>query len=83
MDPAMRRNVWTLINELKKQGMTIILTTHYLDEAEKLCDRVCFLNRGVIEFIDTPANLLKKTQEASLEDVWLKLAEDTIKDGNC
>ena len=75
MDPAMRISLWNFIKQLKQNGMTIILTTHYLDEAEKLCDRVCFLNRGSVEFIDTPENLLRLTKKDNLENVWLELAK--------
>lgn len=75
MDPAMRISLWSFIKQLKNNGMTIILTTHYLDEAERLCDRVCFLNQGSVECIDTPENLLRLTKKDNLESVWLELAK--------
>lgn len=78
MDPAMRIALWNFMKVLKNQGLTIILTTHYLDEAEELCDRVCFLNNGMVDFFDTPQNLLKKTNQKNLEKVWLELAKNNI-----
>jgi ABC-2 type transport system ATP-binding protein len=72
MDPHIRRELWNTIKLLKDKGMTILLTTHYLDEAEILSDRVCFLNQGVIELIDTPVNLLNKFKQKNLEEVFIK-----------
>ena len=56
-DPEARRDFWELIRGLRDQGTTIVLTTHYLEEAEALADRVAVINRGKILEIDTPANL--------------------------
>jgi ABC-2 type transport system ATP-binding protein len=72
MDPHIRRELWRTIKLLKNNGMTIVLTTHYLDEAEVLSDRVCFLNKGSIELIDTPENLLKDFKQKNLEDVFIQ-----------
>ena len=66
-----RRNVWEIIKELKAQGLTVILTTHYLDEAEKLSDRVCILNKGRVTLIDTPENLITNSKERNLEDMFV------------
>lgn len=76
LDPHVRHEVWDLLRELKKDGVTVILTTHYLDEAEALSDRVCLLDEGVVRLIDTPANLMKEHEKASLEDVFIKLIND-------
>ena len=76
LDPHIRRNLWELIKDLKKDGVTVILTTHYLDEAEILADRVCILDKGLVRLIDTPANLKSAHQKGNLEDVFLKLMED-------
>ena len=54
LDPQVRRQLWNLIQELKLSGITIILTTHYIEEAEMLCDRVGVLNRGRLIALDTP-----------------------------
>lgn len=76
LDPHVRHEVWALLKELKNDGVTVILTTHYLDEAEALSDRVCILDEGVVRLIDTPANLLAAHQKARLEDVFIKLIND-------
>jgi ABC-2 type transport system ATP-binding protein len=58
LDPQVRRQLWNLIQGLKREGITIILTTHYIEEAEMLCDRVGVLNRGRLIALDTPAALV-------------------------
>jgi len=61
--------------------VTVILTTHYLDEAEQLSDRVCIIDKGLIKLIDTPENLLADFKKKNLEDVFLGLMHE-IKDEN-
>ncbi len=73
LDPHIRRQLWEHIKLLKQQGVTVLLTTHYLDEAEQLSDRVCILDQGVIKLIDTPAKLMEDFKEKNLEDVFLQL----------
>lgn len=73
LDPHIRRNLWEMIKDLKKDGITVLLTTHYLDEAEKLSDRVCILDKGDIKLIDTPDKLLADFQQKNLEDVFIEL----------
>jgi len=73
LDPHIRRNLWDIIKGLKSQGMTVLLTTHYLDEAEKLSDRVCILDKGKICLIDTPDKLMSDFKQANLEDVFVEL----------
>jgi len=58
LDPQARRHLWDLVDELKKAGRTIILTTHYMDEAERLCDRVAIMDHGKIIALGTPAQLI-------------------------
>ncbi len=77
LDPHVRRDIWDIIKDLKKDGITVLLTTHYLDEAEKLSDRVCVLDKGVIQIIDTPINLMEKHNQKNLEDVFVKLIESS------
>ncbi|MFZ5450373.1 MAG: ABC transporter ATP-binding protein [Thermodesulfobacteriota bacterium] len=60
LDPQVRRQLWSLIQQLKMEGITIVLTTHYIEEAEMLCDRVGILNRGRLITLDTPAALVAR-----------------------
>ncbi len=62
LDPLVRRNVWNLINKIKKQGKTIILTTHYMEEAEKLCDRVAIMESGKIIAMGETHKLVRSTK---------------------
>lgn len=68
LDPQVRRKIWQLLLDLKAQGITIILTTHYIEEAEFLCDRVAILNRGRLVALDTTKNLCAGH---SLEETFL------------
>lgn len=76
LDPHIRRNLWEIIKSLKNEGVTILLTTHYIEEAEILSDRVCILDKGVISLIDTPDNLKKNFSQSNLEDVFIKLLQE-------
>ncbi|MGO5160019.1 MULTISPECIES: ABC transporter ATP-binding protein [unclassified Bilifractor] len=58
MDAFARRQMWELLRKLQRQNITIILTTHYIEEAEALCDRVAFLHKGKLDVVDTPSNLI-------------------------
>ncbi len=80
LDSPIRRSLWELIKELKQSGVTILLTTHYLEEAEYLSDRVCVLDQGVIRMVDTPQNLLNAYHKKNLEDVFLHLLEEEKKE---
>jgi len=73
LDPHIRRNLWDVIRGLKQQGITVLLTTHYLDEAEKLSDRVCILDKGQIQLIDTPDKLIADFKQKNLEDMFIEL----------
>ena len=77
LDPHIRRNLWDIIKQLKNDGVTILLTTHYIEEAEVLSDRVCILDQGVIKLIDTPDNLKKDYSKENLEDVFIKLMQES------
>src|SRR5437764_8820414 len=57
LDPQARRNLWDMIKKIKREGTTVMLTTHYMDEAENLCDRVGIIDEGKIIGIDSPHNL--------------------------
>jgi ABC-2 type transport system ATP-binding protein len=73
LDPHVRRNLWDIIKGLKDQGFTVLLTTHYLDEAEKLSDRVCILDKGKIQLIGTPDKLMEDFKQTNLEDMFIEL----------
>jgi len=73
LDPHIRRSLWDAIRELKEDGITVLLTTHYLDEAEKLSDRVVILDQGLIKLIDTPDKLMADFKQKNLEDVFIEL----------
>ncbi len=62
VDVELRNNLWDNVKQLNKQGVTIILTTHYLNEAEEMCNRIGILNKGNLVALDTTKNLLKKIQ---------------------
>jgi ABC-2 type transport system ATP-binding protein len=84
LDPQARRHLWDLIRNIKQKGITVILTTHYLEEAEMLCDRVAIMDKGKIIALDSPKNLVKAllkrgfkkeqhVEQANLEDVFIDL----------
>ena len=75
LDPQVRRRIWALIKNLKAQGITIVLTTHYIEEAEALCDRVAILNRGRTVALDATKNLCAGK---SLEEKFLELTGAAI-----
>lgn len=60
LDPQARQKIWGLVREIREQGSTIFLTTHYMDEAERLCDRVGIIDQGIMIALDTPAQLVKQ-----------------------
>ncbi len=91
LDPQARRNLWELIRTIREKGTTVMLTTHYMDEAEILCDRVGIIDNGKILTIDTPDSLIdkllqkgfqrkKQIRPASLEDVFLNLTGHEMRD---
>lgn len=91
LNPQARRNLWELIKDLRASGCTIVLTTHYLDEAEVLCDRVAIVDSGKIIAIDTPEGLIdqllqtgfkkeKEVKAANLEDVFLHLTGKELRE---
>ena len=76
LDSHIRRELWEVIGELRSQNITVILTTHYLDEAEYLSDRICLIHGGTIRTVDTPKNLKNQHQKNNLEEVFLKFVDD-------
>jgi len=79
LDPHSRRSVWDKLNHLKEKDTTLILTTHYMEEAEILCDRVAIMDSGKIITIDSPSRLTG-LQGGNLEDVYLKLTGRSLRD---
>lgn len=84
LDPQARRHLWDLIRSIQQKGVTVILTTHYMEEAEMLCNRVAIMDAGNIIALDSPKNLVKKllstgfkkahyVEQANLEDVFIDL----------
>nr|WP_248930857.1 ABC transporter ATP-binding protein [Paenibacillus hamazuiensis] len=65
LDPQARRTLWDIILRMKEQGKTIVLSTHYMDEAHVLCDRICLMDKGEIIALDTPRNLVRSLQSDS------------------
>lgn len=91
LDPQARRHLWGSIRRIRSEGKTIVLTTHYMEEAEELCDRVAIMDRGSIRALATPRALIgdllaggftKERVErlASLEDVFLHLTGHSLRD---
>ncbi|MBT3455443.1 ABC transporter ATP-binding protein [bacterium] len=78
LDPHVRHGLWDIIRMLKKQGVTVILTTHYLDEAEVLSDRICILDKGKIKLIDSPEKLKTEYKKGNLEDVFIELMKEDV-----
>jgi len=81
MDPQSRRAIWDFIRELKAKGKTIILTTHYMEEAEELCDRVGIIDHGKLIELGSPAELRSKYGAKTLEDVFIQLTGRGIREG--
>jgi len=81
MDPRARRNVWEFIASLKNQKKTIILTTHYMEEAEALSDKVGIIDYGELIALGTPKELMQKYEVKNLEEVFLKITGRRILEG--
>ena len=92
LDPQARRHLWELIEKVRAKGISVIMTTHYMDEAEILCDRIAVMDNGKIVAIDTPKNLIKQlldrgfskkqhVEQANLEDVFIDLTGKELRDG--
>jgi ABC-2 type transport system ATP-binding protein len=80
MDPQSRHAVWDFIKELKKEDKTIILTTHYMEEAEELCDRVGIIDHGKLIALGNPQTLISKKKVKNLEEVFIALTGRKIRE---
>jgi len=81
MDPRARRKTWTFIGDLKQRDKTIVLTTHYIEEAEALCDRVGIIDYGELIALGSPKELMKKHDATNLEEVFMKITGRRIMEG--
>jgi ABC-2 type transport system ATP-binding protein len=91
LDPQARRNLWNLISSIRQKGTTVIITTHYMDEAEVLCDRVAIMDAGKIVALASPDSLIdnlmasgferrKEVKAANLEDVFIAMTGHSLRD---
>jgi ABC-2 type transport system ATP-binding protein len=91
LDPQARRNLWDLIKAIRDKGTTVILTTHYMDEAEVLCDRVAIIDAGKIVALASPDQLIdelvatgferpKEVKKANMEDVFIQLTGHALRE---
>jgi ABC-2 type transport system ATP-binding protein len=91
LDPQARRNLWDLIRDIRERGTTVIITTHYMDEAEVLCDRVAIVDSGKIIALASPDQLIdelvangfekpKEVKQANLEDVFINLTGHSLRE---
>jgi ABC-2 type transport system ATP-binding protein len=80
MDPQSRRATWDLIRSLKERERTVILTTHYIEEAEALADRVGIIDHGKLIALDTPGALMEEQGAGNLEEVFIKLTGRRIRE---
>jgi len=71
-DPQARRALWDTLRGLQQRGLTIILTTHYMEEADRLCQRLAIIDHGAILTIDTPAALKRSLPGGHILDVWVR-----------
>src|SRR5215203_3869912 len=91
LDPQARRNLWHLVRQIRSKGTTVIITTHYMDEAEFLCDRVAIVDSGKIVALNSPDGLIdelvatgferpKEVKQANLEDVFIHLTGKSLRE---
>lgn len=91
LDPQARRSLWDLIKSIREKGTTVIITTHYMDEAEVLCDRVAIIDSGKIIALETPDKLIddllasgferrKEMKGANLEDVFIQMTGHSLRE---
>lgn len=91
LDPQARRNLWDLIVDIRSKGTTVIITTHYMDEAEQLCDRIAIMDEGKIISLDSPDKMIddlvatgfekpKQVKAANLEDVFIHLTGKAMRE---
>ena len=80
LDPQTRQAIWKLAAKFNGEGKTLIFTTHYMEEADKMCNRVAIMNSGKLVALDTPKNLKKMSNSSKLEEVFIHLTGEEIRD---
>ena len=75
VDVTLRQQLWKYIKNLKSKGKTILLTTHYIEEAERLCDRICIVANGKIVLSETKKKIMKEFKQKKLEDIFIKITK--------
>jgi lipooligosaccharide transport system ATP-binding protein len=80
LDPQARLAVWGMLDGLKAEGVTLVVTTHYMEEAERICDRLVIMDRGRIQACGSPAELRERYREETLEGVFLAVAGHTLRE---
>jgi len=75
VDVTLRRQLWKYITKLKNKGKTVLLTTHYIEEAERLCDRICIVAEGKIVLSKTKKKIMKEFKQKKLEDIFIKFTK--------
>jgi ABC-2 type transport system ATP-binding protein len=91
LDPQSRRHLWELVKSIKKRGITVVLTSHYMEEAQLLCDRLAVMDEGKIIALDSPKNMIKDllkrgfkkkeiVEQADLEDVYIDLTGKALRE---
>ena len=79
LDPQARRETWRLIDRVRERGVTILLVTHFMDEAQRLCDRIAVIHDGRVAALGTPAELIANAEAATtLEDAFLTLTGESL-----
>ena len=80
LDPQARLAVWRVLDDLKRRGVTLLITTHYMEEAERTCDRLVIMDEGRIVAAGTPLELLSRYEQGSLEGVFLELTGHSLRE---
>jgi len=80
LDPQTRQAIWKLARKFNTEGKTLIFTTHYMEEADKMCNRVAIMNNGKLVALDTPENLKNTSNSKNLEEVFIHLTGEEIRD---
>jgi ABC-2 type transport system ATP-binding protein len=78
LDPQARRAVWDIVRELRSEGRTILLTTHYMEEAQELCNRIAIIDRGEVIALDTPGGLINSLKADNLISTSVHFPEQEV-----